>query len=100
MRFLRMRVTSSTPFDPQPAIDSQRFIRIVCWCLLALIGGAFCLLAAPALRYPRYFSMPGAVGYLVAPIVVLVLYALVIWRLPLLAARVPEIGSIVRLGAI
>jgi hypothetical protein len=50
--------------------------------------------------YPAFFSMPGALGYLIEPVVPLAIYAAVIVALPFIANRLPGAAVALRVGAI
>jgi hypothetical protein len=68
--------------------------------LLVLIGCDLGLVALRAATYPAFFSMPGALSYLIAPVGVLVIYAVVVVTLPFLAVRFPGAPTAVRVGTV
>ncbi|MGH2502738.1 MAG: hypothetical protein ACRDID_09520 [Ktedonobacterales bacterium] len=48
--------------------------------------------------YPAFFSMPGALGYLIEPLAPLIACAAVIAALPHIAARIPQASVALRVG--
>jgi hypothetical protein len=66
--------------------------------LLSLIAGDLVLLALRAASYRAFFLMPGALGYLLEPVVALAVYAAGVAALPFVAARVPDIPIALRVG--
>lgn len=92
-----------SPRAPHSSVTPEkalRFVRVLRWYLLSLIGLALCLLLARVARYPRFFSMPGAGVYLAEAIGALALYAMVAWLLPPLATRFPASEAAARVGAL
>lgn len=82
------------------ARERLRVARTLRLWLLLLIGCELALLAVRAVRYPAFFSMPGALGYLLEPVVALAIYAAVVALLPLIIARVPAAQSAMPIGII
>jgi hypothetical protein len=81
-----------------PARDRwARTLRI--W-LLALIACDVALIVARVATYPAFFSMSGALGYLIESLAPLVVYAAVIAALPLIVARIPQASVALRIGFI
>jgi hypothetical protein len=68
--------------------------------LLALIVCDLGLVALRLVTYAAFFAMPGALGYLIAPVVMLAIYATAIFTLPLLAGRFPGVTTAVRAGTV
>lgn len=84
--------------DAALAQASVQFARRLRLWLLLLIGADSGLAVVRALSYPAFFSMPGTLGYLVAPLVALALYAAIIGVVPRLVARMPAASTALRVG--
>jgi hypothetical protein len=80
-----------------PSLQLARTLRVS---LLLLIGGDLGLIAVRLLHYPTFFSMPGALGYALTPLVALAVYAALIVVLPQAAARLPGAPAAVRVGIV
>jgi hypothetical protein len=76
----------------------ERFVRRLGLALLGVIGCDLALVAVRAARYAAFFSQRGAVGYLLEPVVGLVVYAGVVALLAAIAARRAGVTQAVRLG--
>jgi hypothetical protein len=78
-------------------VGIARTLRV--W-LLALIACDVALIAARLATYPAFFSMPGALGYLIEPLAPLIVYAAIIAALPAVAAHIPQASVALRIGFI
>src|SRR5215467_6195739 len=74
-----------------PALRLQRW-------LLPLIACDLVLLALRAASYRAFFLMPGALGYLLEPVIALAVYGATVAALPFVAARVADIPIALRVG--
>jgi len=66
--------------------------------LLIGIGGDLGLLAVRVARSPTFFVIPGALSFLIKPVVPLGMYAVVASALPWLASRVTGSTRVLRVG--
>lgn len=82
------------------AQGSSRLTRALRRWLLVLIGCDLGLIALRGATYPAFFSMPGALSYLIMPVGGLVIYAVVVFTLPFLAGRFPGASTAVRVGTV
>lgn len=82
------------------ARERVRSVRQLQLWLLVAIGCDLGLLAVRTARYPAFFSMPGALGYLTEPAAALAVYAAIIFALPFLAVRFPDVPATLRVGAV
>ncbi|HEV2238559.1 MAG TPA: hypothetical protein VGR57_18015 [Ktedonobacterales bacterium] len=80
--------------------SSPRLARLLRVWLLVLIGVAVDLVALRVATYPAFFTMPGALGYLVPLLVALAIYAAAIVALPRLAGRAPAAATALRVGTV
>lgn len=82
------------------AHGSGRLARALRLWLLLVIGCDLGLVALRVATYQAFFSMPGALSYLIAPVVALAIYAAVVFTLPFLADRFPRVTTAVRVGTV
>lgn len=82
------------------AREPVRMARTLRPWLLALIGCDLALLVVRAARSPAFFSMPGALGYLLEPVVALAVYTAVVVALPLIVARTPDMQAVLPVSII
>lgn len=82
------------------AQGSGRLARALRLWLLIVIGCDLGLIALRVATYQAFFSMPGALGYVIAPVVALAIYAVVFFTLPFLADRFPGVTTAVRVGTV
>jgi len=79
---------------------ANKFVRTIQIGLLVSIGANLILMTLRVTSYPAFFAMPGALSFLIEPIVLLGIYAAVAFSLPWLADRVAEAPSALRIGTI
>jgi hypothetical protein len=91
------RMTTGGPGTARVTRTSAHRLRR--W-LLPLIAADLVLIALRATSYRAFFLMPGALGYLLEPVVALAVYAACVAALPFVAARVPDIPMALRVGAV
>jgi hypothetical protein len=82
------------------AHEAIRLAPVLRLWLLALIAADLALVGLRAATYPAYFTMPGAVGYLIPLLVALAVYAAAIVALPRLAVRSPGAATALRAGMV
>jgi hypothetical protein len=83
-----------------PSDSSDGLARTLRLWLLVLIACDVALLALRVATYPAFFAMPGALGYLLEPVVPLASYAAVVFALPFAAARLPGASVALRVGGV
>ena len=91
-----MGTLTSAAVAPGPSRLARR-LRL--W-LLGVIATDLGLVAVRVATYQTFFSMPGALGYLVPVAAALVVYAAVILALPMLAGRSPGAAVALQMGTL